>query len=544
MPGREARDNTVKIFNLIHHAQILQKPTVFLSIDLEKAFDRLYQFIIPVKKHPTEDVSQLQLQVNEIFDQINQMFPEVNLTHKDNTTCAQNSRATIVNPRDKYCVGDILIVRVDMYDYLKKKKNYGGDYLRARISTPGLEAAASGRFEDFKNGTYHIHFLLSWEGEIVVSISLIHPSEGVSAIWNARNRWYGYIKYTGIFIKENQQIETNCGFELDNSKELCEYSDHRNEEYFYCVKPSNYSCHSFTQTRSIHTQLSNLTKNEQRLFEKSNIGVKIPNDFGNITVVNCSSNSDSQNRALMPRCKIGMKLQYPSGHFMNNTWYPHSCSMQIYRSMEQLNSCMKGKFIYLFGDSTLRQWFYYFTSKLKTLKMFNLYESGWACPRLGIDLQRNIMVSWKRHTSPFISGSYQSYKEERTISEELDLIGGNQHTVIVLNIGVHFRAHPLHHFIRRLSNIRSALERLFLRSPQTKVIIKTENSGDPQREYETCGDFHGYVQYLIVEHLLKDLEVGFVNGWDMTIAFDANKLHPPASYIQNEVDMLMTYICQ
>uniref|UniRef100_A0A8C5MG83 NXPE C-terminal domain-containing protein n=1 Tax=Leptobrachium leishanense TaxID=445787 RepID=A0A8C5MG83_9ANUR len=243
------------------------------------------------------------------------------------------------------------------------------------------------------------------------------------------------------------------------------------------------------------------------------------------------------------RCRIGMKLEHPSGHFRNNTWYPSSCSMQTYRSMEELNKCMQGKFIYLFGDSTLRQWSLYLQHKLTSLKILNLYEDGWATRHFGVDLKRNIIVQWKRHTIPFISTGYQSYTEERTIPRETDLIGGHQHTVIVINIGIHFRAHPLHHFIRRLLNIRRALERLFLRSPQTKVIIKTEHSGNIKNGYEDFGDLHGYVQYLTLALVFNDINVGFVNGWDMTSAFNAKIVHPPDTYVQNEVDMLMTYIC-
>uniref|UniRef100_A0A8C5PC94 NXPE C-terminal domain-containing protein n=1 Tax=Leptobrachium leishanense TaxID=445787 RepID=A0A8C5PC94_9ANUR len=238
-----------------------------------------------------------------------------------------------------------------------------------------------------------------------------------------------------------------------------------------------------------------------------------------------------------------MELKYPSGYFMKNIWNPYDCSMQTYHSVEELNSCLKGKIIYIFGDSTLLQWMKYFQSQLKTLKLIDLYENGWAKKQLVIDLERNIIVQWKRHTSPFISSSYQSNKEERTITREIDLIGGHQHNVIVVNIGVHFRAHPLPLYIRRLINIRRALERLFIRSPQTKVIVKSEHCGDQEGYYESQNTFHGYVQYLIMEQVFKGLNVGFVNGWDMTNAFDSDIIHPPLSYIQSEVDMLMTYIC-
>ncbi|XP_075117472.1 NXPE family member 1-like, partial [Leptodactylus fuscus] len=177
------------------------------------------------------------------------------------------------------------------------------------------------------------------------------------------------------------------------------------------------------------------------------------------------------------------------------------------------------------------------------LRNFDLYEDNWARQLLNLDIARNMKISWKRHTFPFISTSYQSWKEERTITREIDLLRGDKRTLVILNIGVHFRAYPVYYFIKRLYNIRRAIERLFLRSPETKVIIKTENTSAMDKNYETLSDFHASIHYIIMEIIFKDLNVGFVNGWDMTNAFDTNEIHPPEKVIGNEVKMMMTYIC-
>ncbi|KAE8592193.1 hypothetical protein XENTR_v10018682 [Xenopus tropicalis] len=494
-------------------------------------------------KIPIEDKikpSEIQKNVDEILSQIERVITKVALLHKDNTTCSEKSKATIVNPKNIYCVGDHLVVQVDMFDYLGNRKTYGGDYLRARIFTKELNAGASGRIEDFHNGTYHVHFTLYWEGKIDLSILLIHPSEAVSVLWNIRNLWYGNIDYSGKFTYQNKQTETKCGFDLNKSEELCEYNDQRDEEYFYCMKPPNYECDMLTETKSWFTGRSKFTELEASLFDKSSLRVEIPKDFESVIVTTCNNNSDTINKE---RCRIGMKLEYPSGHFMNNFWIPHACSMKTNHNLEELNTCMQGKVIYIFGDSTLRQWMLYFRSKLNEMTVLNLYESGWAQKIWGIDLKRNMRVSWKRHGNPFISSSYQSCREDRTIPREIDLIGGHDKTVVVLNVGYHFRPYPVHHFIRRLINIRRALVRLFRRSPETKVILKTENLVATSTTHETNSDFHGLIHYFVFELIFKDLNVGFVNGWDMTAAFDAKDVHPPPEYIQNEIDLFMTYIC-
>ncbi|KAM4702950.1 NXPE family member 4-like [Rhinophrynus dorsalis] len=550
----------------------------------------------------TSKASELQIRLNEIFYQIDYMVPKINVTHKDNTTNAGKSRVSIIDPKEKYCVGDYLLLRVEVFNYLGKKKTYGGDYLRARITTIEFGAGATGRIEDFNNGTYHVHFILFWEGKIDVSVLLMHPSEGISALWNSRNAWYGHVDYTGKFTSQYHSAEIKCGFDLNKSEELCEYSDHRDEEYFYCIKPQNFSCDSLTEIKSWRTGNSKLSALQYSLFNRSNVGVEIPKDFQQLIVVDCNTVHHSEktfhalqyilevdfflpsiivfmtgsesplalkeflsasrpsaskklgfDKEVVPgkeetaivkkNCNIGMKLEYPSGYVMKNVWNPSSCRMLTYNSMEEINKCMEGKFIYMFGDSTLRMWMMYFENKLKTMTLFNLYEDGWARQRLGLDLKRNMKISWKRHNNPFISGSYHSCREDRSIPREIDLIGGHKQTVIVINIGVHFRSYPIHHFIRRLINIHRALQRLFQRSPQTKVIIKTENTSEMEKNFETMSDFHAYIHFLIMKIIFKDLNVGWVNGWDMTTAFNTNKIHPPEILIQNEVNMLLTYIC-
>lgn len=216
----------------------------------------------------TEKTSEIKTWINEIFNQIDQRMPKVTFTHKDHTTSATHSKVFIKRPPNRYCVGDQLTVQVDAYDYLAKRKTYGGDYLRARISNPDKRAGASGRIEDFNNGTYHIHFTLFWEGKVVVTVFLMHPSEAVSALWKSRNSWYGNVAYLGKFTSKDKEMVTKCGYDLDKKDELCEYADHENEEYFYCVKPQNFSCDSYTEFKNWKTLNTQLSKLENSLLTR------------------------------------------------------------------------------------------------------------------------------------------------------------------------------------------------------------------------------------------------------------------------------------
>lgn len=133
--------------------------------------------------------------------------------------------------------------------------------------------------------------------------------------------------------------------------------------------------------------------------------------------------------------------------------------------------------------------------------------------------------------------------EEGYIPREIDRIPGDKNTVISITLGQHFRLFPIDIFIRRAINVRKAIERLFLRSPATKVILKTENIREMHSNTESLGDFHGYIQYLTMKDIFKDLNVGVIDAWDMTIAYGTNNVHPPDHVIGNQINMFLNYIC-
>ena len=143
------------------------------------------------------------------MEKLDQLIPPRPFTNVSSTTSATHSRATLLSPRDTYCRGDQLEVLLEMRDHLGRRKEYGGDFLRARIFSPALKAGASGKVTDFNNGTYLVSFTLFWEGQVSLSVLLIHPSEGVSALWRARNQGYDRVIFTGQFNRGTSQVSTD-----------------------------------------------------------------------------------------------------------------------------------------------------------------------------------------------------------------------------------------------------------------------------------------------------------------------------------------------
>ncbi|KAM8927719.1 NXPE family member 2-like [Pelodytes ibericus] len=501
-------------------------------------FEKFNHYVL--KEKSISQKSELQKEVDKVFNKINTIIPKINFSHLDNTTSAMKSIATVVNLKEKYCVGDSITVRVDMFDYLCKRKSHGGDFLMARIFSSDIKAAASGRVDDFKNGTYNINFTLFWQGTISFSILLIHPSEGVSALWQARNKGHGYVAYTGYFISQKKEAQMACGFDLNRTHELCEYIDPKEEEYFYCVKPQNISCGSLVKMRSVFVDShSYLTDLEKSLFNSTNIRIEIQKTFDKISVLECDNSTPKETQ----KCSTGLKYQFPGGYTYQDMWTHLSCNISRYRTMDNINECIKGKNMHLIGDSTMLQWMSYLSSTVKSLKPFNLYGENWSMTRLYVDMERNVKIKWAKHANPFIMLVFHTFKEEFTISHLIDQIGGDKYTVIMFTLGMHFRLFPIHHFIRRMINIRRAVEQLFLRSPDTKVIIKTGNTSKMDVRVEMVSDFHEYLHYLIIISIFQGVNVGVVDAWDITNAYASNAIHPPINVIANEIDLVLSFIC-
>ncbi|ELK11895.1 Protein FAM55A [Pteropus alecto] len=200
------------------------------------------------------------------MEKLNQLIPPKPFTDANTTTSATHSRATILNPQDTYCRGDQLDILLQVRDHLGHRKEYGRDFLRARMSSPDLKASAAGKVTDFNNGTYLVSFTLFWK--VTLSILLIHPSEGVSVLWKARNQGYDRIIFKGKFVNGTLHVFTKCGLTLNLSAELCKYLVSRDQEAIYCVRPQHMPCEALTHMTTKNQGISYLTIKEKRLFHR------------------------------------------------------------------------------------------------------------------------------------------------------------------------------------------------------------------------------------------------------------------------------------
>lgn len=173
----------------------------------------------------------------------------------------------------------------------------------------------------------------------------------------------------------------------------------------------------------------------------------------------------------------------------------------------------------------------------------DLHETGKLQHQLAVDLDEKINIQWQKHGYPLIGSLVYSVKEIENIARIIDRTGGEKNTVIVISLGQHFRPFPIDVFIRRALNVHKALQRLLLRSPDTMVILKTENTREMTSDVERLSDFHGYTQYLALKDIFQGLNVGVIDAWDMTIAYGTNDVHPPQYVVGSQINIFLNYIC-
>ncbi|XP_028669416.1 NXPE family member 4-like isoform X2 [Erpetoichthys calabaricus] len=450
---------------------------------------------------------------------------------------AEESLVTLLNPKPSYKVGETLSLRVDLYDQDGQHKSSGGDFLLARIFSLYLDASASGVLEDFSNGTYKVTFTLFWPGRVEVSVQLVHPSDVVSVLWKARQQDYDKIMYTGTFMSQGIQEERQCFQHLVKWKQLCKYKDYRDNEYFFCLKPKNLSCNHLTYLYSKNSEDLNLSHQEFHILLRSDLAVEVPSEFLSIDVNDCSDNFQGPSL----KCKMGMKFESPGGFFYLNKWYPKNCIVCQFTRVDEVNGCLKGKQIYLLGDSTVRQWIEYLIKILKNLKMTKM-PSG-ISPVVATDVQRNIYIAWMKHWQPWVSSTPNAVSSGQYIARRLDTIAGSTNTTVVLALGLHFRSFPITLFLKRLLNIRKAIERLLRRNPLTRVFVKLENTRDLSVDMVRCSNWHGYVQNLAQREVFQGLDIQFIDAWDMTVSHNSFAIHPSPNIVWNQLTLFLTYIC-
>ncbi|XP_030043668.1 NXPE family member 3-like [Microcaecilia unicolor] len=484
----------------------------------------------PSTTTPWEDSEEVKM-LKELIE-----WPEPQGTPSFNSsTSPQNCDYRILNPRANYSVGETLELVLTARDHQKRPKTYGGDYFRAKLHSPRLKAGVTGSVKDHQNGTYTITFLLPWPGDVQVSIRLMYSSEAIQILKRLRETRADKFYFHGHFQNQGKTKITECnGYKLSGS--LCEFIDHGTGEKWYCMKPKELPCSSWTH-HSMAGVRTVTSKEDDVYFDRNVIDQQLP---WQIPVIHALAGTSSQGEPLLPLCTPGLLIPNPSGFYYDDIWTSRVCSSKKFPEPSNITKCLNGKVVYMFGDSTLRQWWEYLESFVPSLKSIDLHVPHGVGPLLATDPENKYLVQWRAHGRP-LRMEKTMVADVHYIANDIDGIGGGPQVVIVVSILSHFASMPVEMYIRRVEIIRRAVVDLLYRSPQTTVIIKSANTG---RKRVDINDWLCLQLDIILRRMFSGIPVAIVDAWQMTSChYLTEDIHPGRIIIQNEIDIFLSFIC-
>ncbi|XP_028311942.1 NXPE family member 3-like [Gouania willdenowi] len=431
-------------------------------------------------------------------------------------------------------IGDQLEVSIIIKDYNCHPKTSGGDFLVASLKNKDLQAGVSGHVVDHLNGSYTAVFTLVWEGQAQVEVILVHPSEAVTVLQRQNKKHFDRVYFKGTFRSGSVTETTVCNVCLrPTAQPVCNYTDARTGEPWFCLKPKNLSC----DTRIEHSRggySHSIGTQEYNLF-KHNLNMNVPIWSSGSSIITVHQKSQLKNTSVKFK---------PSGFYIKGVWQSHGNYKFHQFDNASIVQCLKGKVIHMYGDSTIRQWFGYLNNAMPDLKEFNLHASEKTSPFMSLDYKNNILVTFRCHGPPIRIRTIP-ISELRYIANELDTIRGGSNTVVALSVWAHFGNFPIQIYIRRLMSIRSAVMRLLTRAPETLVVIRSGNLQCAAFPVTlTNSDWYSLQCDKALRAVFKDMNVRLVDAWEMVLAHHLPpQLHPQPPIIKNMVDVLLSYTC-
>ncbi|KAM9344024.1 NXPE family member 3 [Pholidichthys leucotaenia] len=438
-------------------------------------------------------------------------------------------------------VGDQLEAFVQMHDFYGRPKRYGGDFLLARLHSPELGAGVAGQVVDHRNGFYSALFPLLWVGTAHIEIVLVHPSEAIDVLRRLREERPDRVFFKSLFRLGFVSETTVCNMCLPPDQQpLCNYTDLHTGEPWYCYKPKILSC----DTRINHAKggyLKHLLTNREALLFQSGVNLKVHIHASGSEKITVLPQKEDESSSVNPE----VTQLAPSGYYYEDSWRPlDGVTIRHFSESSAVIQCLRNKMVYMYGDSTVRQWYEYLTALVPELKEFNLHSPKNVGPFMAVDSTNNILLKYRCHGPP-IRFSTVLTSEMRYISNELDGLAGGPNTVVMLSIWAHFSTFPLEVYIRRLRHIRRALVRLMDRAPGALVVIRSANLQALDQEVSLYNsDWFSLQLDQVLRAMFKGLNILVVDAWQMTSAHHLpHALHPPPVIVKNMIDMLLSYVC-
>ncbi|OWF47045.1 NXPE family member 4-like isoform X2 [Mizuhopecten yessoensis] len=461
-------------------------------------------------------------------------------------TGADSTQALALN-KEIYSLGDIIKVRIMLFDGYGKPLTNGGDILRIWLKSTSKNASANGYVIDHGNGSYTGHVRALWTGSCVIKTSIAATKEHIAIV-------HKYIEKHGLlhdmvagFNKNNIQERTPCSVKPNvfGLADMCNFTEENYGLHWFCGKPknSNLTCQDWKFTKGHRTDhLSQPQRTIARLHKhmllKKSPAITIKGDGDYVLPPDLPCNKRPN--------KETWYEESPVGFYYKNKWHNRGCDITFVPSKVSYEKCLRDQYLFLIGDSNIRSWFDHIkqTVTMVTAKHEGQTASRWFSLRRAERKDLNLTLLWAVHELPFYTGEDSPREHIKSVAWHIDRIPERKKVTVVIHNMMHIARTTPSEFRLHVRDVKFAIGRLFKRIPEARVFVKGPHSATfidllkpldfirkihEQLFYEEFGEFQDKITYL--------------NYWDMTACIENVNVHPSPATVSDMINYFMSYLC-
>nr|XP_039250668.1 NXPE family member 4-like [Styela clava] len=473
---------------------------------------------------------------------------EERLVKFQRSTCANTTE--LLFQSDNYFLGDILKVTLVAKDYEGIQKPYGGDYFRAVLRPEGkAKDGISCAIDDQMNGVYLIQCLLLWPGKSNLHVHLMHPSESVLFLMRNTTDTTGGVRYKTNFVDSNGQNESSiCAMEFGNEysiNQLCNYSNAKNGEPWYCVKPPSGECNEMVWQVNDKREVNIIPDVENNSFydPHRNWNIRIHNGNRQILV------DDSKNlmkKERKGRCdkeyESSLNPSAPTGFIEKTKWKSLTCYNSQYHTQSMIK-CLTNTSVYFVGDSTIRLWYEFYRKKFRAEEILDKIKGSWSCSRIAINKLHNITLYYNSHGPPLRNPGPPITRPY--ITDTLDKIQSTGNKIVILfTIGFHFQVFSPRILIRRIRVIKTGFLHILKRIPGIRIFVKGFHTHTETKPV-IPSDWLSYRFEVILRNEFSEMKnVTFLSMWDAAAVLKNQFIHPNGREQLLYADIFQSALCK
>ncbi|XP_035829237.1 NXPE family member 3 [Aplysia californica] len=458
---------------------------------------------------------------------------------------------------DKPGLGDLVHVRVDVYDGRGRPLSRGGDEVRVLLQEPEKKASLATEVTDLGNGSYYAAVPLLWTGSPLVKASLVYNRELIRAHHYARSAVKSIKNIAAGFKSFFASEATLCSpfpF-LPGYSRFCNFTEENGGMPWYCGHPRNEALTCRHWWRSFDLEFVYplpVTAAEEAwstYVASRKPTARVPTEI-KVKVTDSAKPSPQRHTTSPPVGKAAnlqsWTSQAPRGYFLQNSWVSSSSTIPKF-TKPQLLQCLKNTTVLFLGDSNARLAFKILAERVGCSLNTGEVKPSWHHPLSCEDNQNNIYMYWQIHALPFHAGKKSGCDrgDSKSAKQYIDEIPAEGKYLLMIHLNLHFPAHHYSVFTSQMHQVRASVERVLRRNPEVKVVVRGPHQALKGWVPLNGGDITAHVLTNIIKRLFEGLtdRVFFLQPWDMTVAIQNGPFHP-SNLVNNAIsDLFLAYAC-